>query len=260
METAHALPKPRNARPGSTSDQPPGADADRPVQRLARATGLLYLVLAVFGMFSPMVLESLVVPGDAQATADSILGSRWLFGSSLVTWLAIVIADVAISVTFYLLLRPVSHALSLLAAALRLVYSAVLAAVVLHLFDAFRLLTGAQGAAGLGEQQRQATALAALDTFSAGFLLALVLFGVHLLTLGYLLYRSRYLPRVLGALLVAAGVGYVVDSLAGLLVADHGGLVRVVLLTPAVAGELGLTAWLLLRGVRMPRPVTRRAG
>jgi hypothetical protein len=251
METAHALREPQIARPGPTSDEPPGGD--RPTQRLARATGLLYLVLAVVGMFSAMVLESLVVPGDAQATADGILGSRWLFGSSLVAWLAVVVADVTIAVTLYFLLRPVSHTLSLLAAALRLVYSAVLAAVLLNLFDAFRLLTGAQGAAGLDEQQRQAMALAALDTFSAGFLLALVLFGVHLLTLGCLLHRSRYVPRVFGALLVAAGVGYIADSLAGLFIADHGGLVSAVLLAPALVGELGLTAWLLLRGVTVPR-------
>lgn len=258
MDTPHALREPQLARPASTREEPPGAA--RPIQRLARATGLLYLVLAVFGMFSAMVLESLVVPGDAPATADRILGARWLFGSSLVTWLVVVVADVAIAVTLYLLLRPVSHTLSLLAAALRLVYAAVLAAVLVNLFDAFRLLTGAQGAAGLGEQQPQAMALAALDTFSAGFLLALVLFGVHLLLLGSLLYRSRFVPRVLGVLLVAAGVGYIADSLAGLLLADHGGLVSAILLTPAVLGELGLTAWLLLRGVRVPRPVTRQAG
>jgi hypothetical protein len=164
-------------------------------------------------MYSAMVLESLGVPGDAQATADSILSSRWLFGSSLVTWLAVVVADVAIAVTFYLLLRPVSHTLSLLVAALRLVYAAVLAAVLVNLFDAFLLPTGAHGTASLGEQQPQAMALAALDTFSAGFLLA-----------------------------------------------DHGGLVSAVLLTPAVLGEFGLTAWLLLRGVRVPRPATRQAG
>jgi hypothetical protein len=258
MDTASALRGPQAARPGARRDEPPAGDP--PVQRLARATGLLYLVLAVLGMFSAMVLESLVVAGDAQATADRILGSRWLFGSSLVTWLVVVVADVAISVTLYLLLRPVSHTLSLLAAALRLVYSAVLAAVLLNLFDAFRLLTGVQGAVGPAGREPQAMALAALDTFSTGFLLALVLFGVHLLLLGSLLYRSRYVPRVLGALVVAAGVGYIADSLAGLMLADHGGLVSAVLLTPAVVGELGLTAWLLLRGVRAPRPVTRQAG
>ena len=258
MDPAPALRRPQAARPDARRDEPPAGDP--PIQRLARATGLLYLVLAVLGMFSAMVLESLVVAGDAQATADRILGSRWLFGSSLVTWLVVVVADVAISVTLYLLLRPVGHTLSLLAAALRLVYSAVLAAALLNLFDAFRLLTGVQGAAGPTGREPQATALAALDTFSAGFLLALVLFGVHLLLLGFLLYRSRYVPRVLGALLAAAGVGYIADSLAGLLLADHGGLVSAILLSPAVAGELGLTAWLLLRGVRVPRPATRQAG
>ena len=257
MDTAHALREP-HARPGSRRDEPPAGDP--PIQRLARATGLLYLVLAVVGMFSATVVESLVVPGDAPATADSVLGSRWLFGSSLVAWLVVVVADVAISVTLYLLLRPVSHTLSLLAAALRLVYSAVLAAVLLNLFDAFRLLTGAQGATGVGGRQPQVMALAALDSFGAGFLLALVLFGGHLLVLGFLLHRSRYVPRVLGVLLVAAGVGYVADSLAGLLLADHGGLVSAVLLTPAVVGELGLTAWLLLRGVRVPRSPTLQAG
>jgi hypothetical protein len=257
MAPAHALRDAQLGRPDSSREEPPGGD--RPIQRLARTTGLLYLALAVLGMFSAIVLESLIVAGDAQATAASILGSRWLFGSSLVTWLVVVVADIAISVTLYLLLRPVSHTIALSAAALRLVYSAVLAAVLVNLFDAFRLLTGAR-AAGLGEQQRQVMALAALDTFSVGFLLALVLFGVHLVALGALLYRSRYLPRVLGVLLVAAGVGYIADSLAGLLLADHGGLVSAVLLTPAVVGELGLTAWLLLRGVTVPRPVTRLAG
>lgn len=93
-----------------------------------------------------------------------------------------------------------------------------------------------------------------------GFLLALVLFGAHLLALGSLLHRSRYVPRVFGALLVAAGVGYMADSLAGLFIADHGGLVSAVLLVPAVVGELGLTGWLLLRGVTVPRPVARQAG
>ena|SRR5438067_2427075 len=69
------------------------------LQRLARASGLLYLVLAVFGMFSALTLESLVVPGDAVATAAGILDSLWLFGSSLVGWIVIVVAvgDVAVT-------------------------------------------------------------------------------------------------------------------------------------------------------------------
>lgn len=228
-------------------------------ERLARLTGLLYLVLAVVGMFSPIVLQTLVVPGDAATTADNILSSRWLFGSSLIGWIVIVVADVAVSITLYLLLEPISRALSLLAVALRLVYSAILGAIVLNLYDAFLLLTIAARGAGLDEPRRQAMALASLDTFSTGFLLALVFFGVHLVALGFLLYRSRYVPRAFGFLLVAAGVGYILDSLAHVFVADYGGLASAVLLAPAVVGELGLTAWLLVKGVKVRREAATSA-
>jgi hypothetical protein len=199
------------------------------------------------------VLQTLVVPGDAATTAANIVTSRWLFGSSLVTWIALIAADVAVAVTLYLLLEPVSRALSLVAAAFRLVYSAILGAVLLNLYDAFLLLTGAERGAGLDAQQRQTMALSALATFSAGFLLALVFFGVHLVALGLLLYRSRYVPRAFGVLLVAAGAGYIADSLAKFFVAGHGGLASAVLVAPAVVGELGLTAWLLVKGVNARR-------
>jgi hypothetical protein len=96
-------------------------------------------------------------------------------------------------------------------------------------------------------------ALASLDTFGTGFLLALVFFGVHLLVLGSLLYRSRYVPRVLGVLIVAAGAGYILDSLATFFVPGHGGLTSAVLVAPALVGELGLTAWLLVKGVKVRR-------
>lgn len=220
-------------------------------ERLGRVSGLLFLVLAVFGMFSVITLETLVAPGDAVTTAHNILGLPWLFGSSLITWIVIVTADIAVSVTLYLLLEPVSRALSLVAAAFRLVYSAILGAVLLNLFDAFLLLTGAGRGAGLDAGLRQTMALSSLDTFGVGFLVALVFFGVHLVALGFLLYRSRYLPRGFGVLLVAAGAGYITDSLATFLVAGHGGLASAVLVAPAVVGELGLTVWLLVKGVKV---------
>jgi hypothetical protein len=135
-------------------------------QRLARVTGLLYLVLVVFGMFAPIVLETLVIPGDAAATADSILGAQPVFVSSLIAWLVIV---VVVAVTFYLLLEPVSRALSLVAAAFRVVYAAILGAFLLNLYDAFRLLTGTGSGASLGAEQRQTMALSSLDTFSPAF-------------------------------------------------------------------------------------------
>lgn len=229
--------------------EPATASPPMSPQRLARITGAMYVVLVGLGMMGPLTLESLLVPGDAAATADNLAGSWSMFGLSLVAWVVIVVVDVAISVTLYLLLAPTSRGWSLLAAAFRLVYSAALAALLAQLFTAHRLLPPTAEAGTPGEQQ----ALLALETFSAGFLVALVFFGVHLVLLGALLRRSGYVPGVLGWLLVAAGVGYVVDSLASLLVDGYGGYVAAILLTPAVLGEVGLTIWLLVKGVATRR-------
>lgn len=220
-------------------------------QRLARTTGLLYLVVFVLGMFAPIVLERFLVPGDPAGTAGNVLGSPGLFGSSLVSWVTIVAVDVAMAAMFYLLLEPAGRVLSLVTAAFRLVYAAILGTFLLDLFDAFLLLTRPEHAAHLAAVERQATALSSLETFSAGFLLALVFFGAHLASLGVLLYRSRYVPRVLGGVLAAAGVGYVAHGLASFFLAGYGGAATAVLLAPAVIGELGLALWLLVKGVRI---------
>ncbi|OLV18868.1 DUF4386 domain-containing protein [Deinococcus marmoris] len=220
------------------------------LKRLVRTTGLLYLLLAVLGMFSPLVLEALVVPDDPATTARRIQDSRELFMGSLLGWIVIVVADIALSVTLYLLFKPISRALSLVSSALRLTYSAVLAVFLLPLYQAAALLGQAGRVSGQEAATLELAAQTALETFSASFLLALVFFGLHLLFLGALLYRSGYFPRFLGVLLMFGGLGYILDSLARLLMVDFGGLPGGLLLAPAVAGELGLTAWLLFRGIQ----------
>lgn len=217
--------------------------------RLARLTGALFLLLACCGMFAPLVLEALVVPADAAATARAILDARWLFGGSLIVWLVILAIDIATSATLSLLLRPAGRTLALLLGALRLTYSAMLGSILVNLYNAYHLLTTVAPDGGLTAAQAQA--LAALNTFSAGFLVALVVFGGHLVALGVALYRSGYVPRLLAILVVAAGGGYLADSLASLLIPGYGGAASALFLAPAIIGELGLTFWLLIKGVNV---------
>lgn len=230
-------------------------DTQASIQRLGRTTGILYLMLVVFGMFSPTLLETLVVPSDATATAENILGSLGLFEASLVSWIIIVMADIALSVVLYLLLESVSRMLSLVAAAFRFAYSAILGAFLLRLFEGYLLLTGSGPDPGGSAVELQSRALAHLQTFSTGFTLALVFFGVHLIGLGLLLHRSRYVPAVLGILLAMAGIGYILNSLGTFFLPGHGGLASALLLTPALLGEVGLTGWLLVKGVSVPDDV-----
>ncbi len=225
---------------------------DASIRSLARTAGLLYVVLLVCGMFSPIVLDSLVVPGAAATTADNVLGSLGLFRISLVSWLVIVVADVALSVVLYLLLEPVSRAWSMVSAAFRLVYSTVLAAFLLVLFRGFVLLTGSEGSAAAEGSDAQVSALAHFEAFGDGFVLALMLFGIHLIVFGTLLKRSGYVPGALAVLLAVAGIGYLLDGLAAFFLSSHSDTMTAVFLTPALLGEVGLTGWLLIKGVTIP--------
>ncbi|BEL04670.1 DUF4386 domain-containing protein [Actinoplanes sichuanensis] len=220
-------------------------------RRLARATGLLFVVLLVFGMLTALTLDAVLVPGDATVTASNVLGSRWLFVAGLVGWVPLVCADVAVAVTFHALLKAAGPLLSPLTAAFRLVYAATLVALVPQLFTAYRLLTDSGPASEAGRAGREAQALAGLESFDVGFQFALVFFGVHLVLLGVLLRRSGHVPAVLAGLVVAAGAGYLVHNLAGLLV-DLPAPLSAVLLTPSLVGEVGMMIWLLVKGVRVP--------
>lgn len=222
------------------------------IRRLGRLTGLLYIPLLVFGMFAPIVYETLIVPGDAVATANSILGARGAFEASLVSWIIIVVVDVVISVVFFSLLEPVSRLLSAISAALRLTYSIVLAALLPQLFHGYALLTDPTRGARFEPTLLPDEAFSHIETFGIGFQFALVTFGIHLVFLGILMFRSRLVPAFFGVVLVAAGIGYVLDSLGRFFLPDLATPLTPVLLAPALIGELGLTVWLLTKGVRSP--------
>jgi len=226
----------------------------RATQRLARLSGILYLIIAVCGMFAAIVISNLVVSGDAAGTVDNVLASLALFRGSLVAWIIVLLADVSVAITLFVLLKPAGATLSLLAAAFRVVYSAIQAVNLLNLFNALFLLTNAGYGAGVDPEQVNALTLFSFEAFDTGFLLALLFFGIHLIVLGYLLFTSRYVPPVIGILLVAGGIGYIADSLGNFFVPDYSAVATAILLAPAVAGELGLTVWLLVMGVKVRRP------
>ncbi|MBT3996289.1 MAG: DUF4386 domain-containing protein [Chloroflexi bacterium] len=217
---------------------------------MAKVTGALYLILFVVGMFSPLVLETLVVEGSAIETAESFLGSMGIFGFSLVTWFVIVAVDVAVSITLYLLFENAGRAVSLITAGFRLVYSAVLAAFLLDLYDAYTVLNTSEALVGGDLTQAYTVFAAGIADFQAGFQLALMFFGAHLVMLGVSILRSGNLPRVLGIILGISGAGYVIDSMIIFITSNHNDTLSIALLMPAVIGELGLTLWLLLKGVR----------
>jgi hypothetical protein len=163
------------------------------------------------------------------------------------------LADVALAVLLYWLLRPVSALLSLIAAAFRLMQAAVLGLNLLHYAAAGLLLGGAAHLAGLEPPVRQALAAFSLDLHAHGYDLGLIFFGVSNLVLGYLVIRADFLPTLLGHGLAAAGGVYLLGSFTRFLAPDWFAVLQPAYVIPLVA-ELAFCTWLIVRGVRAAAP------
>ncbi|MCG6955843.1 MAG: DUF4386 domain-containing protein [Gemmatimonadetes bacterium] len=222
------------------------------MRSLARMAGLLYLVIIVCAGFSQgYVRSTMIVPGDAAATAGNILASEGLFRLGFVTDLIAFMADAAVAVLFYVLLRPVSETVSLLAAAFRLVAHPAIGSInLLNHFGVLLLLGGAPHLEAFSMDQLQALTLLSLQMHRYGYLIAGAFFGVHLALLGYLLLRSEAFPRLLGLLLVAAAAGYLIESLSFFLAPAYESLASGLVVVTASVAEVSLCFWLLIKGVR----------
>ena len=217
---------------------------------LARIAGVLYLVVAILGGFAELVVrDGIVEAGNAAATADNIRGSatlfRWGFASDLVQATVFLFTAMAL----YLLLRHVNE---LVARAMVVIVAVAVAIICLNLLNQYVALQVATGGAASGSAGTDALAGLFADMHAAGYLIAQIFFGLWLLPLGYLVYRSDSFPKVLGVLLAVGCVGYLVDTFAHFLAPGIAGSIEPIVVAPAAVGEIGFVIYLLVKGVRVP--------
>ena len=216
------------------------------VNKTARYAGFLYLLLAIFGGFAEFaVRQALIVPGDAAATAANITASAWTFRLGFVAELAGQVVFVLLVLALYRILQPVNRNQARLMVSLVIVAVTITCLNMLNQFAALLILDGSDYLAVFTAAQVQALALLFLDLHHAGYLIAQVFFGLWLLPLGYLIVKSGFLPRLVGWLLIVAGLGYVADVL---IFALFPGM-DLVLSEFTFVGELVLLLWLLVKGV-----------
>jgi hypothetical protein len=219
----------------------------------ARAGGVLYLFIIVAALFGEAYVRgTLVVHGDAAATAANLVRSETLFRVGLAGEMLTCVCDVALAMILFVLLEPVSRSLALVGALLRVTYTSVYAVSKLFEIAALVLLGRADitQSQALAHPQSQALALASLEVHSLGYGASLVFFGFCTLVFGELVRRSGYLPRAIGVLLIVAGVGYVVFSVAQMLSpAFAAAYLFPWAMLPGFPAELGLALWLTVRGV-----------
>ncbi len=219
------------------------------LRQAALVAGVGYLLMPVaFAEF--YVFPKLVVAGDIEQTAQNIQAHGGLFLAAIFCYLISFISDVVIAWALYILLAPVNRSLSLLAAWFRLMYTAMALFALLNLVVAHRLLTTADYLPLFGVGPRNAQLRLLLDSFRYDWSLSLIVFAIHLALIGWLIYRSGYVPRTIGILLVINGLGWLVDSLRPYFFPSaHLGFVAVTFF-----GELVFMIWLLVRGWKVPQP------
>jgi len=221
--------------------------AETSQRKMAWVAGLSLVLMGVLGPFALIgVLQNLLVPANASATVDNIVGSPGLFRSGVAALLIVIMLDVVVAWALYVLLRPVNRTVALLMGWLRLGYAAMFAAALTNLLDVAQLIGTSEGST-LPPEQLHAQVMTSVTSFHSGFEgIALAVFGLHLFALGYLVFKSTNFPRFLGALIAVAGAGYLFDSFGTILVPDYALTVGAY----TFLGEVLLIFWLLWRAIK----------
>ena len=215
--------------------------------RMAGACQLLEALTSGFGQV--IVLDRLVVSGNAAATAANILGHERLFWLGFASSLIGVAFHITWALLMYLLLKPVNRSLSLLAAFVILVGCAIQALTSLLYLAPLLILQGGSSLSAFTAEQLQALALMFLKLNASAWDIYLVFFGFWCVLIGYLIFRSTFLPRVLGVLFAISGLGWVTYLHPPL--AHH--LFIPYIAAASALGEIPLELWLIVMAVNVQR-------
>jgi hypothetical protein len=230
------------------------------VKKTAHVTGILYLIIFFANFFVFMFVSgSLAIPGDATATANNILASESLYRSGIASYLIVFLSEIGTSILLYKLLKPVNQTVAMLMVTTRLIQAAIHAVNLLNFVFPLLLLNGGDYLNVFSTEQLHAFVLLFTDAHYYGVLISEAFFSVSLFFLGYLLVKSDLFPSIFGILLAIAGAFYVLDSFGIFLMPQHKDLIANMMIAPAIIGELSFTLWLLIKGVRTPKPENRQA-
>ena len=216
----------------------------RSIRRSSVIAGAALLLMAALAGFGYMVaIQGLVAYDNATKNASNIIESSQLFLTGIVSLSIVIALDVVVAWALYRVFAAVSKTVSAVGAWMRIVYGAIFAVAVGQLVSVLRLLTTGAGTAE-STDLRYAEALTAVNRFADIYDAGLILFGLHLLVIGWLAFKADYMPTWLGVLLFVSGAGYVFDGVGVLLSAGSWTDVS----TVTFIGEFLLAVWLVVRG------------
>jgi hypothetical protein len=219
----------------------------------ARIAGFFWLMTILTGAFALFIGGRFVVSGDAAATAANILAHEPSFRLGIAANLIATACYLVATLFVYDLLKPVNRTLSLLAAFFSLAGCAVGAVSFVFYLAPVVALENAPYLSVFTVEQVRALAFMFLRLYERASNIGFAFFGLHVFLVGCLIFRSTFLPRLVGALMVFGGVGWLTLSFTNLLSPPLGRYLSPYIMAPGILGELSLTLWLLVMGVNVQR-------
>ena len=226
-----------------------------PNKSTARLAGFLYLIVVLTGMFSLLYVPSqLIVPGDSAVTVSNIIAHETLFRLAIVASVICYLAFLALPLVLFKLLNHVNRTHAIIMVALATVSVPI---TLINLLNKFAVLTWLGTEDYIAGDQVQAQVMLHLDYYNNGIRLASIFWGLWLFPFGYLVFKSGFIPRIFGILLMAGCFGYLINFTGNFLFPGYDELgISGIISIPSGLGEIGVCLWLLIVGVRNVKPAT----
>jgi len=217
-------------------------------KKTARLAGFLWLLMFIFGPIAQVVRSKIFVVGDIEVTANNIAANEFLFRVGFASDLIMMVIFLLLPLVLYKLLNAVDKNLSALMVIFVMVSVPINMLNLLNEFSSLHLLSGVDYLSVIDAAQLKAQAMLSYDLYLHGYEIANIFFGLWLIPLGLLVYKSGFFPRVLGILLAVGGCGLFITVFIHFLFPSCT-TVNTILIIPQVIAEFSFVAWALIRGI-----------
>jgi hypothetical protein len=223
-------------------------------RRMARVAGVCALIGIVTGAFDiGYVRNTLFVAGDATATARNILAHETLFRAGVGAHLVLLLCNIPAEILFFLLFRRVNLVVAAVAMACGLIGTAIESLDMLNAYVPLQLAVDAHAMGTFTPQQIESTSYLALQLQNVGLLISFVFYGLDEMLGGFLIVRSGFIPRVIGALLAIAGCCYFTHGFLSVIAPALDARVYPYILYPCLPGEGSTALWMATIGLNVAR-------
>jgi hypothetical protein len=223
------------------------------IRATAHRAGVLYFLFMIVAIFREFLFPAFMVPGDAAATARNITAAEPTYRFGILISFVTLIMFIFLVVSLYKLLKEVDKSHAMLMVLLVSIGVAIALANLLNELAPLVLLSGADYLSVFTKPQLDALALGVLRFHSSGATVSTAFWGLWLFPFGILVIKSGFFPRILGVLLMVAGVAYLTSSVTSIVVPEYRHVVSQVMM-PLYFGEVPIIFWLLIKGAKEPPP------